>query len=150
VVNKHKEETMMSTSFFRSAFLNALKGAGFGLVSVWVIALLGVSMIATGQVRPKAGVLARVDVLSLGGVLWGALVGFCATRPVPPSRGRSLLLTIIAVLGSVLVSLMITFLIPGSYTNIGDVLAFAILGPGVVAGLICGIQHFYSPENSVS
>lgn len=132
----------MAKLFFRSAILNALKGAGIGLVSIWVLGLVVTAMIATGQAKPTPGVVQRIDIMSLFGLLLGAMIGFCNTRPVPPSKGISLLLTTIAVLGSAFISFMF-------YGSDPNYLFFGLI-MGCIAGFICGFQHFYSPKKPVS
>ena len=129
--------------FWRRAFLNTLKGGGI-TVGLVVAGMIGMFMFTAGSGNlPKLGWRERLDVILVASATWGALTGFCSTRPECSHRTMvSGLLVLLAVVLSVLIPFAIDLAIDGRVKNFADTLVFALLGPALGAGIVCGIKQF--------
>ena len=136
--------------FLRRAFLNALKGGGITVVVI--VGLFGAGMIwlaASDNLPnnlPKPGWRERLDVILVAAATWGALTGFCCTRPDRSSKITSALLVLLAMVLSLPIPFAIDLAIDGRVDNIADTLGFALLSLVPLAGFVCGIEQFYEQK----
>jgi hypothetical protein len=77
--------------------------------------------------------------------VWGMWLGAFLTRPATPSRWKSLLLTMAATLGTVLIIYLFTWK-DAATPSLGDRLAFPLV-TGFVALLLCQFVHFEKAMN---
>jgi len=142
------EEARMG--FWRRAFTNALKGGviGPGIIFAFMLAALIFTSVVgeANKIQPRWQ--ERLDVLLVATALWGALVGFCCTRPEgSSSKMIGFLLVLLAVILSVPIFIAVDLSIDGRINDVTELLLF-VLAMAALAGGICGYEQFSKPKGA--
>lgn len=93
---------------WRRSFRNARNGATIAAIATILIAVAAPIVASLQDQEAESGWERRSFILVIGGVAWGALIGFCATRPADSqSKWMRVFLILLSTIASVIIALLV-------------------------------------------
>jgi len=133
--------------FWKKAFRNISVGAIIGYLFIAVI-FLGTSLLLLAlkyePANPKSDWLERLFFPLIGGIIYGSMIGLGCTRPDSINKVKRFSLVILPMISTFPVAAAVSYAVGGH--NVQDMKSFVLLGPSLLAGIICGIRQFFCKE----
>jgi hypothetical protein len=131
--------------FWRKAFRNISVGAIIGYLSIALIFLVSSLLLLALRYEPadsSSDWLERLFLPLIGGIIYGSIIGLGCTRPDSINKVKRFSLVIFPMVGAVPVAAIVFYSVGINGHTVQNLRGFALLGPSLLAGIICGLRQF--------
>jgi hypothetical protein len=91
---------------------------------------------------PKSDWIERLLLPLIGGIIYGSIIGFGCTRPDSINKIKRFSLVILPMVSAIPVAAVVFYSVGINAHTVQDLRGFALFGPSLLAGIICGVRQF--------
>jgi hypothetical protein len=131
--------------FWRKAFRNISVGAIIGYLSIALIFLVMSLLLLALKYEPadpRSDWLESLFLPLIGGIIYGSIIGLGCTRPDSVNKVKRFSLVILPMISAIPVAAIVFYPVGIDGHTMQDLRGFALLGPSLLAGIICGLRQF--------